>query len=649
MGCSTSRLDHLPAVSLCHDRCKYLEEALYQSYALADAHVAYMHSLKALGSTLRRFFEQNVDSNRSHSPSSGDSAAIRPNPCKSSPSPDHCLSSSNSDSHLDFPSDSEDEESGDTDFDLLHQIHPNYFDRQTPTPSRSTSYSYREHSKYDYYTNNGGLFRSPTPYGASSPDRGSAWKTPSPPPPPSGSTWEFLNFFDTYERYELQAKDKEGIQELKDEFESKIHGESKLGEDSKKLAGEEKQIKAKLTVESGDVTKHEVHVAESKVILDKEKNKENKNSEESKNRNTSEVIKELEDLFEKAAESGNEILKILDTGKFRYFDKNSIYQGVYSKKLSFIVIPSKVTEKIGSVGVSFDEDLAVTSVNLSSIIKKLCMWERKLYDEVKAEEKLRIMLARIYRQMKNMGEKAAEANKLDSARTVVRTLSTKIKVSIQVIDRTSITISKLRDEELWSLINELIQKLLGMWKGMLECHRSQSQAVEEARSLDAIMSNGKFSETHLEAAMQLKVELQNWNLGFSNWIAAQRGYVNAVNGWLLKFLPNEPEEMQDGTPPVSPVERNYTQLQQRLTADKELEKRMKILEREEKRMQKVLQARGKKMCAVTGRAVHQSEMTNNNSLQFGLRQIFMAIEKFSAKSVQFYEELHVHVEESSLT
>lgn len=53
-----------------------------------------------------------------------------------------------------------------------------------------------------------------------------------------------------------------------------------------------------------------------------------------------------------------------------------------------LVIPSKnteptSTEKIGSVRVGSDEDLAVISVNLSSTLKKLCMWEKKLYDEVK--------------------------------------------------------------------------------------------------------------------------------------------------------------------------------------------------------------------------------------------------------------------------
>lgn len=315
MGCSPSRIDHLPAVSLCQARCKFLEEALYQSYALADAHVAYMHSLKAPGPSLCRFFGQNLYNNNNHS--NADSAVAKPDPSKSSLSPGHYPSSSNSEPHLDFPSDSEDEEFKDTDFDLLHRIHPNDFDRQTPTPSRLYSYSYSDHNKYEYYTNSVGLFRSrESPYAASSPDGGSSWKTPS--PPPSGSTWEFLNLFDTYERYELSVKDKQGLHQLKGELENKVR------EDSVNLAGDEKQRKTILKVES-DVKLYEVHVVHTNVVSEKEKI----DFVESKKQNTTEVMRELEALFERASDSGNQLLKILDTGKFRCYHKTSIYQGEF--------------------------------------------------------------------------------------------------------------------------------------------------------------------------------------------------------------------------------------------------------------------------------------------------------------------------------
>ncbi|KAJ6680932.1 hypothetical protein OIU74_019420 [Salix koriyanagi] len=644
MGCSPSRIDQLPAVSLCHDRCKFIEEALYQSYALADAHVAYMHSLKSLGPTLHRFFDQTLVNDRSDSQSNGDPEAVAK--LSKPSSPDNCPSSStNSEtSHIDFRSDSDDEEFRDNkDFEPLHAIHQNQFN--------SYSYHHHDYNEHDY----------------------PAWKTP-PPPASSSSAWDFLNFFETYERYELPAKDKE--------FVRKIRGEDKSGKKR-----EEDRRGVKMKAEKGnDVKQNKVNVVEEKKVESvKEESKDL--GQQAKNQSVLEIMKEVEVLFDRAAESGNEVLNILDAGKFRYYYKNSVYRGVSSKTMH-TVSPSFL-EKNGSVHGAFGEDLGIISVNLSSTLRKLCLWEKKLYDEVKAEEKLRIIHAKNCRQMNNLDEKGADANKVNSTRSLLRMLSTKIKVAIQVIDKISITINKLRDEELWPLISNLIEKVLVMWKVMLECHRCQFQAVVEARNVDAIPSNVKFSEACLEAAIQLKIELQNWNLCFSNWISAQRGYVKALNGWLLRHLPSEPAEMSDDVPPFSPSrrgappvfafcnqwslaidrvsemeviyamngffasvdqygERHCVYLQQRLTTDKDVERKVKILEREGQRLQKMMQARGK-VYFQASEATHQTKTTNNSSLQLGLKQIFVAIERFSADNMHAYEELHGHVEHSRLS
>lgn len=61
------------------------------------------------------------------------------------------------------------------------------------------------------------------------------------------------------------------------------------------------------------------------------------------------------------------------------------------------------------------------------------------------------------RKLKSLDERGAEAHKVDSTRTLIRNLSTKIRMSIQVVDRMSVTINKIRDEELWPRLNELIQ------------------------------------------------------------------------------------------------------------------------------------------------------------------------------------------------
>ncbi|XWS25991.1 hypothetical protein CRYUN_Cryun27aG0115300 [Craigia yunnanensis] len=664
MGCATSKLDQLQAVSLCRDRCNFLEDALQQSYTFADAHVAYMQSLKILGPTLHHFFERCLKSTYGDdSTVSTEELLKQPSPLSS---PDHSLPSSNSDSHIQFDTDSEEEETCKDFSRSFNQIHPNYLNHgiltsySLPNPNyHANTYQNSEFSVSD-------------------------WKTP-PPPAPRSAAWDYLNFFDEiYERYELPyssskaVNNKEGADDLgAQQLVKQIHGDEKSSANYTKEKREENPRGETVPVKNSD--------AENKKKVDPEMEKVQKriDSNEPKNQSgkqsVSEVMKELQVLFEKASESGNEVLKMLDTGKFRYHHKKSVYQG--STKM-FHMITSNSTEteslltkyKISSV----DDDEIVCSQNLSFTLTKLCMWEKKLYDEVKAEEKLRIIHAKKCRQMKSLDQKGADARRVDSRRTLVRALSTKMRVAVQFIDKIAITINKLMDEELWPQINELIHRLFGMWKVMLECHSCQCQKVMEAKCLDVIDLSGKPNDAHLELVIKLKLELQNWSLSFSSWIEAQRGYVKALNGWLRRCLLYEPEETADAVSPLSPgrcgappvfliinqwskamdrlsdkevveavhvlfvsinqvLEQQNADLQQRIIADKDMERQMTLLAREESA---VLLPRD---------TTHHSDIKDAISLQYGLKQIFMAIEKLATYSRQAYEDLHKCIIEASAT
>lgn len=191
---------------------------------------------------------------------------------------------------------------------------------------------------------------------------------------------------------------------------------------------------------------------------------------------------------------------------------------------------------------------------------------------------MRIAHEKKLRKLKRLDERGAEATKVDTTRRLVRDMSTKIRIAIQVVDKISVTINKIRDEDLWPQLNALIQgykllllrallymfaignvaessffiRLTRMWKAMLECHQSQCQAIREARGLGPIRASKKLGDEHLEATSLLGHELINWILGFSSWVSAQKGYVRELNKWLMKCLLYEPEETADGIVPFSP-------------------------------------------------------------------------------------------------
>lgn len=76
-------------------------------------------------------------------------------------------------------------------------------------------------------------------------------------------------------------------------------------------------------------------------------------------------------------------------------------------------------------------------------------------------------------QLLRLDRKGAEPHKVASTQTLVRNLSTKIEFAIQVVDKISVKISKLRDEELWPQLNEYIHGYVNFWchnEPTLSCH-----------------------------------------------------------------------------------------------------------------------------------------------------------------------------------
>ncbi|CAH8344770.1 unnamed protein product [Eruca vesicaria subsp. sativa] len=630
------------------------------------------------------------------------------------------------------------------------------YEQRPSSPQRvymgeSSSSSYNPYPSNFGYSNTG---PGPGYYGSSSSSSGNTSKPPPPPPsPPRSNGWDFLNPFDVYyppytpSRDSRELREEEGIPELEEddsqyEVVKEVHGRPKFAA----AGGNNKQPppvavyreeapspsppppvadKSGASTSGGDAAEaamyqsrpsvsvekkgveYEVHVVEKTVVEDGGNEERRSNATGTRGgggggggggpRAVHEVAKEIENQFVKAAESGSEIAKLLEVGKHPYGRK-------HASKLLHPSLPS--TSGGGSSAsaaaaapasyADIEEELASRSRNLSSTLHKLHLWEKKLHHEVKAEEKLRVAHEKKLRKLKRLDERGAEATKVDTTRKLVRDMSTKIRIAIQVVDKISVTINKIRDEDLWPQLNALIQGLTRMWKAMLECHQSQCQAIMEARGLGPIRASKKLGEEHLEATSLLGHELINWILGFSSWVSAQKGYVRELNKWLMKCLLYEPEETPDGIAPFSPgrmgappifvicnqwsqaldrisekevieAMRSFTtsvlqlweqdRLETNMMGHGDSEKRVRNMDREEQRIHREIQALEKKMVLVapgdgtnslslSGNVVYQSD-TSNDSLQGSLQRIFEAMERFTAESVRAYDDLLVRAEEET--
>ncbi|KAK9066832.1 hypothetical protein SSX86_014155 [Deinandra increscens subsp. villosa] len=281
-------------------------------------------------------------------------------------------------------------------------------------------------------------------------------------------------------------------------------------------------------------------------------------------RDLHEVVNEIKDEFEVAFSYGREVALMLEAGKLPYQSKFAVLKVILSKILSPLAPSlassdhpvqsarpySQVTKLAGSYNV--DEVQDVRPINLSSTLERLYVWEKKLYKEVKGEERLRVIYENMCKRLNELDAKGAESTKIDAAQASIRRLLTKLNVSIKAIDTISCEIQKVRDKELQPQVSELIYGLIRMWQAIVTCHRKQFEAIMESRSRSLRATTSLERDSNLRTTLELEAGLVTWAQHFNNWINAQKSYVDSLNGWLKQCVDHKPEVTIDGEIPYSP-------------------------------------------------------------------------------------------------
>ncbi|CAA3002094.1 Hypothetical predicted protein [Olea europaea subsp. europaea] len=296
-------------------------------------------------------------------------------------------------------------------------------------------------------------------------------------------------------------------------------------------------------------------------------------------------IKDIDNRFFRASESGKEVSRMLECSKISigYEAKGNSSSSVYLASFRAAccrgrrtnvpdglehvtkVITWKRTTSSGSSssrnplttkddnddsGSDFIEEFCMISGSHSSTLERLYAWERKLYDEVKASESIRKEYDRKCDQLQHQFAKDLSPQTIDKTRAVVKDLHSRIRVALHAVDSISKRIEKMRDEELFPQIMELIQGLARMWKAMLKCHHNQYITISLAYHAKTTVGivHGK---THRQIINQLLDEVEYFGLSFANWINSYTSYVEALNSWLQNCI-LQPRERQKGRRAFSP-------------------------------------------------------------------------------------------------
>ncbi|XP_042499110.1 protein ROLLING AND ERECT LEAF 2 [Macadamia integrifolia] len=610
MGCSTSKLNNDEAVQLCKDRKNFIKQALEQRTRFASGHIAYIQSLKRVSAALRNYIEGDepreffVDpfSTPSFTPVKKTDPSIISISSKPFSTPPQIQSQSNSAFKVNYL-----RSGGNPSISVEERP-------QSPETVRIESYSPTHHYGIDGFF---AMQSSPmdSSFFSSSPNRPS-FPPRSPQTSQWDFFWNPFTSLDGCgypTRISLdqtvmddetegglrQVREEEGIPDLEEEVEEQDEqvvtpeAKAKIDMNCPSYADENVIVEDDTESDTEADTVHEAkglksHSTES-VEVSKQQNTvelEFSNQEIAvgdrgdkgetpgftvyvNKRPTcmAEVIKDLEAQFMIACNSANEVSTMLEATKAQYpstsneliavrmLNPVALFRSTSSRSSSSRCLNNSSSSRDDGYDSSsdFSEESCMFSGSHQSTLDRLYAWEKKLYEEVKAGERVRVAYEKKCKQQRNQDVKGEDSCVVHKTRATIRDLHTQIKVSIHSVEAVSKRIETLRDEELQPQLLELIRGLARMWKVMAECHRTQKRTIDEAKLLLAgtplkLAKQKKHSEISptephrlARSAANLETELQNWRACFESWITAQRSYVHALKGWLLRCIRTDPE------------------------------------------------------------------------------------------------------------
>ncbi|XP_071735311.1 protein ALTERED PHOSPHATE STARVATION RESPONSE 1-like isoform X1 [Rutidosis leptorrhynchoides] len=347
---------------------------------------------------------------------------------------------------------------------------------------------------------------------------------PPPPPPPPSSTWDFWDPFmpSSTRSGTVDYNDNDEWENMSTTIASETAVTTTVGDAS--VAAPPSAVSGFSKISGSTGTTSEMAVVVSTRIKD-----------------LMEIIKELDEYFLQAADSGGKLSALLEIPACTFPGQGpSGKVHGYGKNLSPLFSSWSSTPKLNMFGKFGCDDMGGVSAidggliagSHCSTVERLYAWEKKLYQEVKNMEGLKIEHAKRAEQLRKMEINRSDYMKTEKVKKDVEKLESRMMVSSQAIESTSDEIVKLREKELSPQLVEIVKGLMVMWRSLYECHQVQMHIVQQLKYLNVIPSTGPTSEIHRQAVLQLELEIQQWHLAFCNLIKSQRDYVQSLTGWL---------------------------------------------------------------------------------------------------------------------
>ncbi|KAF8689368.1 hypothetical protein HU200_041909 [Digitaria exilis] len=261
-----------------------------------------------------------------------------------------------------------------------------------------------------------------------------------------------------------------------------------------------------------------------------------------RHRTLEEIVAAIEEYFVKAADAGNDVSELLEASRAQ-LDRNfrQLKKTVYHSNSVLYALSSTWTSK-PPLAVRYKLDtnaLEMESMEGKShgcTLERLLAWEKKLYEEVKARENVKIEHEKKLSTLQSLEFRGRDSAKLDKTKASLNKLQSLIVVTSQAATTTSSAIVRVRDNELAPQLVQLCFALLGMWRSMNHFHEIQNEIVQQVRGLVDNSMAESTSDLHRLATRDLEAAVASWHSNFNRLIKFQRDYIRALYGWLKLTL-----------------------------------------------------------------------------------------------------------------
>lgn len=250
------------------------------------------------------------------------------------------------------------------------------------------------------------------------------------------------------------------------------------------------------------------------------------------------ILSDVDDHFLKASEIAQEISKMLEATRMHYHSNFADNRGHidHAARVMRVITWNRSFKGVPNGDVVNNDPDAEEYETHATVLDKLLAWEKKLYEEVKTGELMKLEYQRKVTLLSKLKKRGASTESLEKAKAAVSHLQTRYIVDMQSLESTVSEVNDIRDRELYPKLVALVNGMTKMWESMHMHHQDQMNIASGLQLVDVSAAPRETSKHHHERTRQLLHHVEDWHSHLEKLMTNQKQYIHFLYSWLKQNL-----------------------------------------------------------------------------------------------------------------